>query len=358
MSDGIASDPCPTTCRRGSATSQYAETARLPRRAGLHVDVVRVGRERQPAVLGRRGRRRAHRRADRAADDAVAVVPPPPLAAGPDRAQRLPLQVHFDLKERLGLPEAVMSDNTIIFHDPVRPGDVISTAQVLRSVSEPKTTKLGTGRFWVIDVAVPQPARRAGRASRRTPASATADAAAATASTVRRPAVDDAEPTRPPRVAASVLGDALATRCPTWPTTSTATTVVLGALATRDWRPMHHDHDFAVNRNGAQRHLPQHAQPGGLVRALRHRLDRARGRLGRMRFRMRDSVFPGDTMMLTGTRRRRRDRRRRVRLGDGGHRGAWPASRHACAPRPACASPLPTAADDNPWRRRGDHWTP
>ena len=32
----------------------------------------------------------------------------------------------------------------------------------------------------------------------------------------------------------------------------TATTVVLGALATRDWRPMHHDKDFAVNRNGTQ----------------------------------------------------------------------------------------------------------
>src|ERR1039457_1319936 len=31
-----------------------------------------------------------------------------------------------------------------------------------------------------------------------------------------------------------------------------ATTVVLGALAARDWRPMHHDHDFAVNRNGTQ----------------------------------------------------------------------------------------------------------
>ena len=31
-----------------------------------------------------------------------------------------------------------------------------------------------------------------------------------------------------------------------------ATTVVLGALATRDWRPMHHDKDFAVHRNGTQ----------------------------------------------------------------------------------------------------------
>ena len=32
----------------------------------------------------------------------------------------------------------------------------------------------------------------------------------------------------------------------------TATTIVLGALAARDWRPMHHDHDFAVNRNGTK----------------------------------------------------------------------------------------------------------
>jgi uncharacterized protein len=66
--------------------------------------------------------------------------------------QGLPLQVHFDLKEGLGLPEAVMSDNTIVFHEPVRPGDRLSTRQILRSVSEEKTTKLGTGRFWVIDV--------------------------------------------------------------------------------------------------------------------------------------------------------------------------------------------------------------
>ena len=66
--------------------------------------------------------------------------------------ERQPLQVHFDLKERFGLPEAVISDNTITFHEPVRPGDVVSSRQVLRSVSEEKTTRLGTGRFWVIDV--------------------------------------------------------------------------------------------------------------------------------------------------------------------------------------------------------------
>jgi uncharacterized protein len=71
-----------------------------------------------------------------------------PGASGP----RLPLQVHFDLKERLGLPEAVIADSVVVFGAPVRPGDVITTREVVRSISEPKTTKLGTGRFWVIDV--------------------------------------------------------------------------------------------------------------------------------------------------------------------------------------------------------------
>jgi uncharacterized protein len=34
----------------------------------------------------------------------------------------------------------------------VRLGDVLTTCQLLRTVSAEKTTKLGTGRFWVIDV--------------------------------------------------------------------------------------------------------------------------------------------------------------------------------------------------------------
>jgi acyl dehydratase len=68
------------------------------------------------------------------------------------KEEALPLQVHFDLKSRFELPEAIMSDNTIVFYEPVRPGDVLRTHQILRSVSEPKTTKLGSGRFWVIDV--------------------------------------------------------------------------------------------------------------------------------------------------------------------------------------------------------------
>jgi acyl dehydratase len=100
-------------------------------------------------------------------DDAVAaavtdgpIAPPTTLSlwmrphhwSPGQEGEGLALQVHFDMKDRLELPEAIISENTITFYEPVRPGDVISYAQVLRSVSDEKTTKLGTGRFWVVDV--------------------------------------------------------------------------------------------------------------------------------------------------------------------------------------------------------------
>ena len=88
------------------------------------------------------------------------IAPPTMISAwfrphhwSPGRSEEaVPLQLHFDLKKRLALPEAVMTDNTITFYEPVRVGDRLKTYQVLRSVSDEKQTKLGIGRFWVLDV--------------------------------------------------------------------------------------------------------------------------------------------------------------------------------------------------------------
>ncbi len=135
----------------------------------------------------------------------------------------------------------------------------------------------------------------------------------------------------------------------------TATTVVLGALASRDWRPMHHDHDFAVHRNGTRDIFLNTPN-------LAHWFERyvtdwtgPYGRLGRMKFRMRGSIFPGDTMVFTG-------RVADVRTDDTGC--GWAELeievsvdgdvKTTCAAQVA----LPTDDDDNPWRRRGDRWRP
>lgn len=76
-----------------------------------------------------------------------------PLVFDPTRDEPIrPLELHFRLKDAFGLPEGIVASNRITFHEPVRPGDVVSTVQSIRSISEPKTNRLGTGRFWTIDV--------------------------------------------------------------------------------------------------------------------------------------------------------------------------------------------------------------
>jgi acyl dehydratase len=135
----------------------------------------------------------------------------------------------------------------------------------------------------------------------------------------------------------------------------TATTVVLGALASRDWRPMHHDHDFAVNRNGTQDIFLN--TPNQAAWFERYLTDWAgpTGRLGRMKFRMKGSVFPGDVMVLRGV----VDAVRTDGAGCG-----WASLRLSLEVdgdvKTECTATiaLPVDANDNPWRRRGDAWQP
>ena len=135
----------------------------------------------------------------------------------------------------------------------------------------------------------------------------------------------------------------------------TATTVVLGAMATRDWRPMHHDHDFAVNRNGTQDIFLNTPNQAAWFERYVTDWTGPKGRLGRMKFRMKRSVFPGDTMHLDGIVESAETDDAgcgwvslAVTLAVGGE------TMTECAVRVA----VPVTADDNPWTRRGDDWKP
>jgi uncharacterized protein len=280
-----------------------------------------------------------------------------------ESTQQLPLQVHFDLKDRLGLPEAIMSDSQVVFHEPVRPGDVISSSQVLRSLSEPKTTKLGTGRFWVIDVPYRNQRDRLVGVETFT-GFGYARAAAPSAESTDPPA-----PAEQPATAAGVPlwrvgqvlhadvaeGDAL----PELRYQVTATTVVLGALASRDWRPMHHDRDFAIERNGARDIFLNTPNQQAWFERFVTEWTGPLGRLGRLRFRMRDSVYPGDTMVLTGTVAATET----DATGCGWATVAIEVRAIAGGTSRLCTTAtvrvaVPTAPDDNPWRRSGDRWLP
>ena len=135
----------------------------------------------------------------------------------------------------------------------------------------------------------------------------------------------------------------------------TATTVVLGALATRDWRPMHHDKDFAVNRNGTQDIFLNTPNQAAWFERYLTDWSGPHGRLGRVTFRMLGSVFPGDTMTLSGM----------VSSTEVDATGCGFVTvdvtlsvagdtKTTCSARIA----LPRSADDNPWARRGDSWCP
>ena len=273
--------------------------------------------------------------------------------------EQVALQVHFDLKDRLELPEAIMSDNTIAFHEPVRPGDVISHHQVLRSVSGPKTTRLGSGRFWAIDVEYHnQDGTLVGVESytgfgyRRDGAAPTEQPREPGPAESRSPAEASGPRAKPDPAHDQVrVGDAL----PELTHDVTATTVVLGALASRDWRPMHHDYRFATERNGTRDiFLNTPNQLAWIERAITDWTG-PKGRPGRISFRMHDPVFPGDRMTIaarvtatpideTGCGWAELDLA--VRGGD-----------RTCTTGTARVA-LPMSSADNPWLRRGEDWRP
>jgi acyl dehydratase len=137
--------------------------------------------------------------------------------------------------------------------------------------------------------------------------------------------------------------------------TVSATTVVLGALATRDWRPMHHDKDFAVNRNGTRDIFLNTPNQAAWFERFLTDWTGPYGRLGWVRFRMKGSVFPGDTMTLSGV-------VSGVEVDPVGcgfvtidvSLSVDDDVKTTCTARVA----LPVDASDNPWARRGDLWRP
>jgi len=133
-----------------------------------------------------------------------------------------------------------------------------------------------------------------------------------------------------------------------------ATTIVLGALASRDYRPMHHDKDFAVNQGVSNIFLNTPNQAAWFERYLTDWTG-ALGRVGRLKFKMRDSVVPGDTMVFNAT----------VENIENDETGCcWVDldvdltvrgnAVTSCGARVA----IPASEGDNPWKRKNENWKP
>ena len=135
----------------------------------------------------------------------------------------------------------------------------------------------------------------------------------------------------------------------------TPSTVVLGALASRDFRPMHHDKEFAQNRNGVQDIFLNTPNQAAWFERYLTDWTGPKGRLGKIQFRMKDSVFPGDEMRFTG-------KVEGVSTDEAGcgwvdismNLSVGDRTVTDCSARMA----LPVDEQDNPWKRKGDAWQP
>ena len=135
----------------------------------------------------------------------------------------------------------------------------------------------------------------------------------------------------------------------------TARLVIMGASSSRDWQPQHHDSQWAVNRAGTRDIFLNTPNQAGWIERYLSDWTGPRGRLGKLRFRMRRSICVGDRLAFDGV-------VRTVTTDDAGC--VWAdvdvilsvgeSRATECVARVA----LPANGGDNPWERIGGAWTP
>jgi hypothetical protein len=148
---------------------------------------------------------------------------------------------------------------------------------------------------------------------------------------------------------------AVGQRLPTLEVNISARTVVMGASSSRDWQPQHHDHDWAVNRAGTKDIFLNTPNQAGWIERYVTDWTGPHGRLGRLRFRMRRSVYPDHVLVFNAS-------VTDVLAGDSGH--TWVGldvdlavdgeTVTECTARVA----VPTIGGDNPWALGPDRWDP
>jgi hypothetical protein len=118
---------------------------------------------------------------------------------------------------------------------------------------------------------------------------------------------------------------------------------------------MHHDKDFAVERNGVRNIFINTPNNAAFFERYITDWTGPKGRLGKIQFRMKDSVFPGDRMVFHG----KVEKVERDAAGCGwASLTVWLTVGEKTTTECTARIALPVSPDDNPWQRRGDAWRP
>jgi hypothetical protein len=127
--------------------------------------------------------------------------------------------------------------------------------------------------------------------------------------------------------------------------------VVMGASSSRDWQPQHHDTHWATERVKVKDIFLNTPNQAGWIERYLTDWTGPRGRLGRVRFKMKRSICAGEVLTFNATVTNATDDGwvdLDVVLSVEGEVAT------ECTARIA----IPTSDDDDPWQRRGDDWRP
>lgn len=77
--------------------------------------------------------------------------------------------------------------------------------------------------------------------------------------------------------------------------------IIMGAAASRDWQPQHHDMAWAQQSAGLPNIIMNNYTQAGWISRYVTDWCGAEGRIGRLRFAMRQPICPGDELVFSGT---------------------------------------------------------
>lgn len=126
--------------------------------------------------------------------------------------------------------------------------------------------------------------------------------------------------------------------------------VVMGASSSRDWQPQHHDTHWAVERVKVKDIFLNTPNQAGWIERYLTDWTGPKGRLGKLRFKMKRSICAGETVRFDAT----------VTGVDDG----WVdldvvlSVEGEVATECTARIAVPASDDDDPWQRRGDEWRP
>ena len=127
--------------------------------------------------------------------------------------------------------------------------------------------------------------------------------------------------------------------------------VVMGASSSRDWQPQHHDTHWAVERVKVKDIFLNTPNQAGWIERYLTDWTGPKGRLAKVRFKMKESVCAGDVLVFNAV------------VTDVSDDGFVDVDIELtvdgeiateCTARIA----IPTSEDDDPWARRGEDWRP